>query len=60
MFAVYCVNHVWIAQSWERGRPARILSLWLPLSFSSMLQAATLSAGTASAKPKESHGVVAG
>ena len=27
---------------WERGRPARILSLWLPLSFSAMLQAATL------------------
>ena len=29
MFAVYCVNHVWI-ESWERGRPARILSLWPP------------------------------
>ena len=35
--------------AWERGRPARILSFWLPLSFSAMLQAATLSAGTASA-----------
>ena len=28
--------------AWERGRPARILSLWPPLSFSAMLQAATL------------------
>ena len=46
--------------SWERGRPARILSLWPPPSFSAMLQAATLSAGTASARPKESHGAVAG
>ena len=45
---------------WERGRPARILSLWPPLSFSATLQAATLSAGTPSAKPKESHGAVAG
>ena len=44
----------------ERGRPARILSLWPPLSFSAMLQAATLWAGTASAKPKESHGAVPG
>ena len=42
--------------AWERGRPARILSLWPPLSFSAMLQAATLSAGTASARPKESRG----
>ena len=46
--------------AWERGRPARILSLWPPLSFSAMLQVATLSAGTASARPKESHGAVAG
>ena len=46
--------------TWERGRPARILSLWLPLSFSAMLQAATLWAGTASARPKESHGAVPG
>ena len=46
--------------TWERGRPARILSLWPPLSFSAMLQAATLSAGTASARPKESHGAVPG
>ena len=46
--------------SWERGRPARILSLWPPLSFSAMLQAATLSAGTASARPRESHGAVPG
>ena len=44
--------------AWERGRPARILSLWPPLSFSAMLQAATLWAGTAAAKPKESHGAV--
>ena len=29
----------------ERGRPARMLSLWLPLSFSAMPQAATLSGG---------------
>ena len=35
--------------TWERGRPARILSLWLPLSISAMLQAATLWARTASA-----------
>ena len=33
--------------AWERGRPARILSLWPPLSFSAMLQAAALPAGTA-------------
>ena len=46
--------------TWERGRPARILFLWLPLSFSAMLQAATLSAGTAAARPKESHGAVPG
>ena len=46
--------------TWERGRPARMLSLWLPLSFSAMPQAATLSAGTASARPKESHGAVPG
>ena len=46
--------------AWERGRPARILSLWPPLSFSAMPQAATLSAGTASARPKESHGAVPG
>ena len=46
--------------SWERGRPARILFLWPPPSFSAMLQAATLSAGTASARPKESHGAVPG
>ena len=45
---------------WERGRPARILSLWPPLSFSATLQAATLSAGTPSAGPKENHGAVAG
>ena len=41
---------------WERGRPARILFLWPPLSFSAMLQAATLSAGTAAASPHFSPG----
>ena len=46
--------------TWERGRPARILFLWPALSFSAMLQAATLWAGTASARPKESHGAVPG
>ena len=46
--------------TWERGRPARILFLWPALSFSAMLQAATLSAGTASARPQESHGAVPG
>ena len=55
------VNHVpSLYPAWERGRPARILSLWPPLSFSAMLQAATLSTGTPSAKPKESHGAVPG
>ena len=44
----------------ERGRPARILSLWPRLSFSATLQAATLWAGTASARPKESHGAIPG
>ena len=44
----------------ERGRPARTLSLWPPLSFSAMLQAATLWAGTPSARPKESYGAVPG
>ena len=46
--------------AWERGRPARIRSFWLPLSLSTMLEAATLSAGTASAGPKQSQGAVAG
>ena len=46
--------------TWERGRPARILFLWPPLSFSAMLQAATLWARTPSARPKKSHGVVPG
>ena len=46
--------------AWERGRPARILSLWPRLSFRAVLQAATLSAGTASARAKESHGAVPG
>ena len=58
-----CFTLEWSAPSWgawKRGRPARILSLWPPLSFSAMLQAATLSAGTATARPKESHGAVPG
>ena len=42
------------------GVPPRILCLWPPLSFSAMLQAATLSAGTAAARPKERHGAVPG
>ena len=37
-----------------------ILSLWLPLSFSAMLQAATLWAGTPSARAKDSQGAVPG
>ena len=49
---------------WERGRPARILipygSLWGSLSFSTTLQAATTSAGTVTAGPKESQGDAAG
>ena len=44
----------------ERGRPARMLSLWWPLSFRAALQAATTSAVTAAARPKESHGAVSG
>ena len=62
MFAVYYVKDVcglYLLRlplkggviAWERGRPARMLSLWPPLSFSAMLQAATLSAATAAAKP---------
>ena len=44
----------------ERGRPARILSLRLPLSFPEMLQPTALPAGTAWARPKQSHGAAAG
>ena len=44
----------------ERGRPARILSLRLPLGFPAMRQPVTLPAGTAWARPKQSHGAVAG
>ena len=40
---------------WERGRPARIPSLWAPLSFRAMPKAANLSAGAASAMPTESR-----
>ena len=46
--------------AWERGRPARILCLWPRLNFRAVLQAATLSAATASARAKESHGAVPG
>ena len=35
----------------ERGRPARILSLGLPLSFPAMLQPATLRIGPSEAEP---------
>ena len=37
----------------ERGRPARMLSLRLPLSFPAMLQPTALPAGTAWARPKQ-------
>ncbi len=43
----------------ERGRPARMLSLRLPLSFPAMRHPATLPAETAWARPKQSHGAVA-
>ena len=44
----------------ERGRPARILSRCVPLSFPAMRHPATLPAGTAWARPKQSPGAVAG
>ena len=44
----------------ERGRPARMLSLRLPLSFPAMLQPTALPAGTAWARPKQRQGVAAG
>ncbi len=50
----------WSRPPRERGRPARILSLCLPLSFPAMRQPATLPAGTAWARPKQSPGVFAG
>ena len=43
----------------ERGHPDRILSLGLSLSFPAMRHPATLPAGIAWARPKQSHGVVA-
>ena len=43
----------------ERGRPARILSLGLSLSFPAMRHPTALPAGIAWARPKQSHGVVA-
>ena len=44
----------------ERGRPARMLSLRLPLSFPAMLQPTALPAGTAWARPKQRQGALAG
>ena len=44
----------------ERGRPARMLSLRLPLSFPAMLQPTALPAGTAGARPKQRQGAAAG
>ena len=44
----------------ERGRPARMHSRCLPLSFPAMGHPATLPAGTAWARPKQSSGAVAG
>ena len=44
----------------ERGRPARMLSLGLPLSFPAMLQPSALPAGTAWARPKQRQGAAAG
>ena len=44
----------------ERGRPARMLSLRLALSFPAMRQPVALPAGTAWVRPKQNHGSVAG
>ena len=44
----------------ERGRPARMLSLRLPLGFPAMLQPTALPAGTAWARPKQRQGAAAG
>ena len=44
----------------ERGRPARMHSRCVPLSFPAMPHPATLPAGTARARPKQSPGAVAG
>ena len=43
----------------ERGRPARMHSRCVPLSFPAMRQPATLPAGTAWARPKQNRGAVA-
>ena len=40
----------------ERGRPARMLSRCVPLSFPAMRHPATLPAGTAWARPKQGPG----
>ena len=44
----------------ERGRPARMHSRCVPLSFPAIWRPATLPAGTAWARPKQSPGAVAG
>ena len=44
----------------ERGRPDRMLSLRLPLSFPAMLQPTALPARTAWARPKQRQGAAAG
>ena len=44
----------------ERGRPARMHSRWVPLSFPAMRHPATLPAGAAWARPKQSPGGAAG
>ena len=44
----------------ERGRPARMQSRCLPLSFPAMRHPATLPVGTLWALPKQSPGAVAG
>ena len=46
--------------AWERGRPARIPVLLVAAELPWMLQAVTLSAAMALARPKESHGAAAG
>ena len=44
----------------ERGRPARMHSRCVPLSFPAMRHPATLPTGTAWARPEQSPGAVAG
>ena len=49
-----------VAPTRERGRPARMHSRSVPLGFPAMGQPATLPAGTAGDRPKQSPGAVAG